>query len=143
MSAKPAKWGSNPSCPACMKTVYPAEQVFAADRKPFHRGCNKCQVKGCGNELTARGMHKHEGYNFCDDCHQTLYQPKEYGPPPGMESLDERRARMAREQEERERKLKEIEEKKNSKDDFNECPHIYCIKIAEICEIAPEKSYAI
>ena len=84
------------------------------------------------NELTTRGMHKHEGYNFCDDCHETLYEPKvriylpicylqeykscqEYGPPPGMESLDERRARLAREQEERERKLKEIEEKKNSK----------------------------
>ena len=40
---------------------------------------------------------------------------QEYGPPPGMESLDERRARMAREQEERERKMKEIEEKRNSK----------------------------
>ena len=25
-------------------------------------------------------------------------------------------------------------------DDFNECPQIYCIKIAEICEIAPEKT---
>ena len=36
-----------------------------------------------------------------------------------MESLDERRARMAREQVERERKLKEIEEKKNSKVERN------------------------
>ena len=44
---------------------------------------------------------------------------KEYGPPPGMESLDERRARMAREKEERERKLKEIEDKKNSKVEKN------------------------
>ena len=32
-----------------------------------------------------------------------------------MESLDERRLRLAREQEEREKKLKEIEQKKNSK----------------------------
>ena len=61
------------------------------------------------NELTARGLHKHEGYNFCDQCHETMYEPREYGPAPGMESLDERRARMAREKEERERKLKEIE----------------------------------
>ena len=44
-----------------------------------------------------------------------MYEPREYGPAPGMESLDERRARMASEKEERERKLKEIEEKKNSK----------------------------
>ena len=40
---------------------------------------------------------------------------QEYGPLPGMESLDERRLRLAREQEEREKKLKEIEQKKNSK----------------------------
>ena len=60
-------------------------------------------------------MHNHEGYNYCDKCHETAYEPKEYGPPPGMESLDERRARMAREKEERERKMKEIEEKRNSK----------------------------
>ena len=40
---------------------------------------------------------------------------QEYGPPPGMESLAERRAREAREKAERERKLKEIEAKRNSK----------------------------
>ena len=85
---------------------------------------------------------------------------QEYGPLPGMESLDERRLRLAREQEEREKKLKEIEQKKNSKvsrlttrdnkssfitlqDNFGECPQIYCMKIAEICEIATDKAYAI
>ena len=41
------KWGSVPKCPACDKSVYPVEQVFAADRKPFHRGCINCQVRGC------------------------------------------------------------------------------------------------
>ena len=39
------KWGSVPRCPACDKSVYPVEQVFAADRKPFHRGCINCQVR--------------------------------------------------------------------------------------------------
>ena len=28
------------------------------------------------NQLTARGIHKHEGYNFCSHCHETLYAPK-------------------------------------------------------------------
>ena len=44
---------------------------------------------------------------------------QEYGPPPGMETMDERRLRMAREQEEREKKLKEMkeEQRKNSKVD--------------------------
>ena len=50
------KWGVNPSCPACLKTVYPAEQVFAADRKPFHRGCIKCQASGCGSVCTFKKL---------------------------------------------------------------------------------------
>ena len=25
------------------------------------------------NQLTERGMHDHEGYKFCDWCHETLY----------------------------------------------------------------------
>ena len=41
------KWGSMSRCPACDKTVYPAEQVFAADRKPWHRRCIHCAVRGC------------------------------------------------------------------------------------------------
>ena len=88
---------------------------------------------------------------------------KEYGPPPGMESLDERRKREIREKEERERKMKEIEEKRKRKvriafwnnkliyllkliifqDNFNEYPHINCIKIAETCEIASKEVYCL
>ena len=41
-------WGGAPACPACNKTVYPMEQAIAADRKPFHAGCIRCQMKGCG-----------------------------------------------------------------------------------------------
>ena len=83
------------------------------------------------NQLTARGLHKHEGYNFCDWCHETLYVQKvknlhcnplkhvsicqEYGPGPGGETIEERRLREQRELEERERKLREIEEMRNRK----------------------------
>ena len=35
-SNKP-KWGASNPCPACSKNVYPSEQVFGADRKPWHR----------------------------------------------------------------------------------------------------------
>ena len=38
-------------------------------------------------------MHKHEGYNFCDRCHEQLYMPREYGPGPGGETMEERRLR--------------------------------------------------
>ena len=88
------------------------------------------------NQLTAKSINKHEGYNFCDSCHISLYAPKvvtslftvinhyhyhyhhlckEYGPGPGGETIEERRLREARELEERERRLREIEEMRNRK----------------------------
>ena len=72
-------------------------------------------MRGCSNQMTARGLHKHEGYNFCDWCHETLYAQREYGPGPGGETIEERKAREQREQEERERRLREIEEMRNKK----------------------------
>ena len=56
-----------------------------------------------------------EGHNICDHCFEVMYEPKKYGPPPGMESLEERRLREAREAEERERKLAEIEARRGRK----------------------------
>jgi len=89
------------------------------------------------NQLTAKGIHKHEGYNFCDRCHEQLYDPRNYGPKPGTETLEEARLREAREKAERERKLREIEEMRakqanGSADDFS-LPG--CMKIAELVEI--------
>ena len=49
---------------------------------------------------------------MCESCNEALFSPRSYGPPPGMESLEERRARALREAEERERKLREIEAKR-------------------------------
>ena len=64
---KMPSWGGAPKCPACdrsqelvrkhrkiwsmfllFRSVYPVEQVIAADRKAFHAGCIKCQMQGCG-----------------------------------------------------------------------------------------------
>jgi len=125
------KWGGVDQCPACLKSVYPLNRVFAADRKAFCKGCIQCQVKGCQNELTERGIHKHDGFNVCDKCHEEFYAPKAYGPPAGGESLDEARAREAREKAERERKLREIEEMRRRGGNKDDLALPGCIKIAE------------
>lgn len=112
------------------------------------------------NQLTAKTINKHEGYNFCDMCHETLYQPKEYGPGPGGETIEERRAREQRELEERERRLREIEEMRNKKvsaqllhcywsigfvfqPEEDEGMNYHMLKIRQTMEIAPEKSYCV
>merc|ERR1711974_45524 len=135
------KWGSGSRCPACDKTVYPNEQIFAADRKAWHKGCIHCAVRGCRNELFDRGMNKTvDGQNICDHCYEEMYDPRHYGPPPGMESLEERRLREAREAEERERKLREIEAMRGRKSSFGSCPQVYCMKITETVSVGQEIS---
>ena len=112
--------------------------------------------------MTAKGLHKHEGYNFCDWCHETLYAQKEYGPGPGGETIEERRAREQRELEERERRLREIEEMRNRKvrslpaveDSWVLTPSFFqpeeeegmkyhMLKIRQTMEIAPDKAYCV
>jgi len=138
------KWGGQEICPGCDKTVYATERVYAADRKPFHPSCIRCQVRGCRNELTERGIHKHEGYNFCDRCHETLYDPKAYGVKPGAESLEEQRQRLAREKAEREAKERQMEElrARGPKTDDFELPGCF-LRIAELVEISPQTSYSL
>jgi len=125
------RWGGQDFCPACQKVVYPMERVYGADRKPFHRGCINCQVLGCSNELIAREIFRHDGYNICRFCNEALFNPKTYGPGPGGETMEERRLREAREEQERLEKLKDIEEELTGgrKGIHSELPHT--IKIAE------------
>ena len=85
------------------RSVYPVEQIIAADRRPFHPQCIKCQMQGCGNDLTARGLHKYEGYNICDRCHEMIFINKTYGPAEGMETAEERKRREEEERLARER----------------------------------------
>ena len=64
----------------------------------------------CSNELYDRGFFKSpDGHLVCESCNEIMFAPKSYGPPPGMESLEERRARAKAEAEAREAKLREIE----------------------------------
>ena len=42
------------------------------------------------NDLTARSLHKYEGYNICDKCHESIFIHKSYGPAEGMETSEER-----------------------------------------------------
>ena len=90
------KWGAGNYCPACNKQVYPNEQIFDQDRKPWHRPCIKCGTRGCrwkkkelrislqslliySNQLRAGGFHKHDSINVCDRCHNELYGPAKVG----------------------------------------------------------------
>jgi len=98
-----SKWGGVPKCPGCDRSVYPMEQTLAADRKPFHVSCIKCQTKGCGNDLTARSLHKYEGYNICDKCYENIFINKNYGPGEGQESMEDRKKRLEEERLARER----------------------------------------
>jgi len=134
------KWGNVPQCPACKKSVYPLEQVFASDRKPFHKPCIKCSVTDCGNNLTEKEMRKHEGNNICGKCYDLIYRPREYLAE-GEETASERRARLAREAEERDRRRMAGEEERMKaemaeKDEFN----FSFLKIAEIVGIAPDST---
>jgi len=142
-------WGGAPKCPGCERSVYPMDQVIAADRKPFHNRCIRCQMFGCGNELTARTIHQYEGVNICEKCHDNIYRNKVYGPPEGGESLEERRRReeeerLAREQAERskrDRKCMECDKKTFPEDSDELSPGMYyhktCMKCSA-CERKPE-----
>merc|ERR1712192_135294 len=88
-----AKYGGVDKCPACQKSVYPMEKVYAADRTVFHKKCIQCQVDCCNNDLTTKGIHQHEGYNFCARCHEEIYDPRVYEPEPGRETPEEKRLR--------------------------------------------------
>ena len=65
-----------PRCPACNTSVFPAEAVMAADRKPFHKQCVKC-VK-CKKSLNPSTINEHKNQLFCKNCYDEIYMPQEY-----------------------------------------------------------------
>ena len=106
--SRPKSWASpaTPKCPVCAKSVYPVEQewhfvsstlkspfyfllqVFAADRKPFHKSCIGCQTRGCPNQLTTRGMHRIDGLVVCSKC-ESKANPPVYAPAPYKETAED------------------------------------------------------
>ena len=63
-------------------------QVYAADRKPFHKSCIGCQTRGCPNQLTARGMHRINGLVVCSSC-ESKANPPVYAPAPYKETAED------------------------------------------------------
>jgi len=106
--AKPSRtWGAPPAptCPGCGRAVYPVDQVFAADRRHFHKGCIECQAKGCQNKLTARGIHKIDGLNLCGRCYTDRDRGKKVSLPISkVETVEETKQREAKEMQEKKMK---------------------------------------
>ena len=63
-------------------------QIYAADRKPFHKSCIGCQTRGCPNQLTARGMHRINGLVVCTSC-ESKANPPVYAPAPYKETAED------------------------------------------------------
>jgi len=147
-------WGSAPKCPACDRTVYPMEQVIAADRKPFHAKCIGCQMQGCRAELTERGLHRYEGFNICTNCHDSIFRNRTYGPGEGGETLEQKKAREEaerlaaeeRERAKRERRCPECGNKTFGEDSEMLAEDLYyhrgCIKCA-MCSAQPREDVPI
>lgn len=114
--------------------------------------CITCQMFGCGNELTARTLHKYEGHNICDKCHDNIYKAKNYGPPAGFESMEERKRReeeerKARERAERakrERKCPECDKKTFPDDSVELSPDLFyhkgCMKCSSCSRVPDEEN---
>jgi len=135
------KWGAGNYCPACNKQVYPNEQIFCQDRKPWHRPCIKCGTRGCSNQLRAGGFHHHDKIIVCDRCHNELYGPaKEYGPPPGKMSIDEIKVMRAKIKEDYEKSLTEFDAQRMEQE-IQAQVNKTCVKIAKLMVVAPEKEY--
>merc|ERR1712147_89694 len=136
-----------------MGTVYPMEQVIAADRKPFHAKCITCQMQGCRAELTERSLHRYEGFNICTNCHESIFRNRTYGPA-GGETLEqkkareeaERRATEERERAKRERRCPECGNKTFGEDSEMLAEDLYyhrgCIKCC-MCSTTPREDLPI
>eukprot|EP00095_Tigriopus_kingsejongensis_P011713 maker-scaffold452_size166894-snap-gene-0.43 protein:Tk11713 transcript:maker-scaffold452_size166894-snap-gene-0.43-mRNA-1 annotation:"muscle lim protein mlp84b" len=67
-------------CPACKRPVYPAEQIIATDRTPYHRMCVRCV--GCKTGLTPGSLTEKDGQIYCRVCFskfQNHYAQNGYG----------------------------------------------------------------
>jgi len=65
-----------PKCPACKTSVFPAESVMAADRKPYHKSCVKCI--SCRISLNPGTLNEHEEMLYCNLCYAKIFNPAEF-----------------------------------------------------------------
>jgi cysteine/glycine-rich protein len=65
-----------PKCAKCLKSVYAAEEVRAA-QKTFHKLCFKCT--SCNKLLETNILTEHQGDLYCRSCYAKNYGPKGYG----------------------------------------------------------------
>merc|ERR1719222_1185917 len=106
-------------------------------QKGFPPEMHPVSSSGLQQPTDSEGDSQARGIQLLRSLPRTLYDPRNYGPKPGSETLEEARLREAREKAERERKLREIDEMRAKQangggDDFS-LPG--CMKIAELVEI--------
>ena len=65
-----------PKCAKCLKSVYAAEEVRAA-QKTFHKLCFKCT--SCNKLLETNILTEHQGDLYCRICYGRNFGPKGYG----------------------------------------------------------------
>jgi len=139
-----------PLCPACKKSVFPAEQFMAGDRKPFHKQCVKCF--NCKKVLNSSTLNDHNDQLFCQPCYQNIFCPQDYdvGKYGGIVTPED----IKRKEEEERKKLERAERAKREK----RCPgcdmkaypedsvlvsdlmfHKACLKCA-LCERSPDEN---
>jgi len=92
-----------PKCPACKTSVYPAEAVMAADRKPYHRTCVKCY--SCRINLNPGTLNEHEEQLYCNVCYGKIFNP-------GSFTVDEYGGIVTPEDIERQKEKEELEKKR-------------------------------
>ena len=100
-----------PRCPACNTSVYPAEAVMAADRKPFHKQCVKCTK--CKKYLNPSTINEHKNQLFCKTCYDEIFMPQEFcsGTYGGIITPED----IKRKEEEEKRRLEKAERAKRER----------------------------
>ncbi|PAA49011.1 hypothetical protein BOX15_Mlig016670g3 [Macrostomum lignano] len=69
-------FGGSPTCPACKKKVYFAEEVKCL-RNSYHKFCLKCCL--CNKLLDSSTVNDHEDRIYCRACYAKNFGPKGYG----------------------------------------------------------------
>jgi len=141
---------SNPSCPACSRSVYPAESFMAADRRPFHKQCVRCLQ--CKKGLNPATINEHQSQLYCKNCYDNVFMSQDYssGTYGGIVTPDDIRRREEEEKRKQERAEKAKRERRCPTCDMKAYPddavkvselffHKICLKCSE-CSRSPDEN---